>query len=140
VQPSEDVPDQGRPVSSPSLLVTRVVPLMLAVQVLLTLASYPFLPNTVASHWNAAGQVDSYEAKWVYAGFLPIFSLLLYIMLAAFIAFSRSPSSSQDRRAQQNESAKMILKFVMLMQQVIFLITQAILLLIALRAGSGAVR
>jgi Protein of unknown function (DUF1648) len=195
MQPSENVPDQRKPKSSPSLVVTRVVPLLLAVQVLLTLGIYPFLPNTVPSHWNAAGQIDSYAAKWVYAGSLPLFSLFLYvILLGAFFAFSRASSGSQDRRAQQMEvtttqaaallaksedmiqqyiqdgklqarhladgrtvvnldelatvrfqaqspeAAKMILKFVMLMQQVLFLIIQAILLLMALHAGIGAVR
>jgi len=103
MQPLENVSDQRTSVSSPSLIVTRVVPLLLAVQVLLTLVIYPFLPNIVPSHWNAAGHIDSYEAKWVYAGFLPLFSLLLYGMLGAFFAFSRSSSSSQDRRAHQME-------------------------------------
>lgn len=195
MQPSENVPDQERSVSSPSLVVTRVVPLLLACQVLLTLVIYPFLPTTVPSHWNAAGHIDSYQAKWVYASFLPLFSLVLYVMLAAiFFALSRPSSRSQDRGAQpmevtpaqaaallgkserlihqyiqegklqarhladgrsvvnldelvgvrrqgQNtEGAKMILKVVMLMQQGLFLIIQVIILLIALHAGSGAVR
>lgn len=104
MQPSENVPDQERSVSSPSLLVTRVVPLLLAGQVLLTLVIYPFLANTVPSHWNAVGHIDSYEAKWVYAGFLPLFSLVLYVMLAAsFFALSRPSSRSQERGAQPME-------------------------------------
>ncbi|GAC1394381.1 MAG: hypothetical protein NVSMB38_26790 [Ktedonobacteraceae bacterium] len=193
MHPSENVPDLGRRASRPSLIVTRVVPLMIAIQVLLTLVIYPFLPNIVPSHWNAAGQIDSYEAKWVFVGFLPILSLILYAMLGAFFAFRGPRSSSQDQSAQQmevspaqaavligksertiqqyirdgklsaryladgryvvnlnelamvhsdqagsNEGAKMILKFVMLMQQAIFLITQVILLVLALHAGSGA--
>jgi hypothetical protein len=44
------------------------------------------------------------------------------------------------RQGQNNEGAKMILKVVMLMQQGLFLIIQVIILLIALHAGSGAVR
>lgn len=186
---SENVPDQERSGSSPSLIVTRVVPLLLAVQVLVTLVIYPFLPNIVPSYWNAAGHIDSYEAKWVYAGFLPLFSLVLYVMLAAiFWGLSRSNASAQyldaqpievtptqaaallgkserliqqyiqegklqarqlddgrsvvnldelagvRRQGQRNEGAKMILKFVMLMQQSLFLIIQVIILLIALHA------
>ena len=137
---SENVPGQKVPRSSPSLVVTRIVPVMLALQVLLTLVIYPFLPNIVPSHWNAAGQIDSYEPKWLYAGFLPVFSLGLYVVLGALLVFSGPKSNSQDRLTQQkSEMAQMILKFVMLMQQGIFLITQPIILMIALHAGSGAV-
>lgn len=190
MQPAENVPAQGKRASSPSLIVFRVVPLMLALQILLTLVIYPFLSDTLPSHWNAAGHIDSYSAKWVYVGFLPLFSLLLYIMLGAIFAFSGPRSGSQTRPTQQmevspaqaaaligqsertiqqyiqdgklqarhlpdgryvvnldeltavravqtqnNEAAKMIVKFIMLMQQAIFLVTQAILLIIALHAG-----
>ena len=135
MQPSENVPDQGRPVSSPSLVVTRVVPLILAFQVLLTLVIYPFLPNTVPSHWNAAGQIDSYEAKWVYASFLPIFSLVLYVFLRVMFARIGSQSRGQNLRMGQN-----ILTFVIVGQQGLFLIIQAVLLLVALHTGGGSVR
>lgn len=189
MDPSNNISGQHRP---RSLIVTRVVPSIIALQILLTLVIYPFLPNIVPSHWNAAGQIDSYEPKWVFFGFLPLFSLILYAMLGAFFIFSRQSSNSEDLHGQpmevspaqaaallrksegtiqqyieegklsvhhladgrdvvnldelmtlrtdqaRNESAQMILKGVMLMQQGLFLIIQTVLLLIALHSGSGA--
>jgi len=38
---------------------------IIAVQILVSLVTYPFLPNVVPTHWNAAGQVDGYAPKWV---------------------------------------------------------------------------
>ncbi len=140
MDPSENVPRPGRRGSSSSVIVTRVVPLILVVQVLLTLIIYPFLPNIVPSHWNGAGQVDSYEPKWVYAGFLPVFSLGLYVFLGALFVFIGSKRNDQDPIVQQKgEMGQTILKLLMLLQQVIFIVTQVILLTVALRAGSGAV-
>jgi len=114
--------------------------MIIALQILLTLLIYPFLPNTIPSHWNNGGQIDSYEAKWIYAGFLPVFSLLLYIFVLGLLAFVvNKKSSSREMSAQKNEISRSLLIFMMIMQQGIFFITQVILLIVALRAGSGAI-
>jgi uncharacterized membrane protein len=137
---TENVNNQEKQASSPSRLVTRVVPLMIASQILLTLLIYPFLPNTVPSHWNNVGQIDGYEAKWVYVGFMPIFSILLYLFVLGLLTFvvNKKPNS-QDMRAKKNEISRSLLMFMMIMQQSIFFIIQVVLLIVALRTGSGAI-
>jgi uncharacterized membrane protein len=137
---SENVHNQARRASSPSLLVTRVVPLMLALQILLTLLIYPFLPNTVPSHWNDTGPTSSYEAKWIYVGFMPIFSIFLYLFVLGLLTFVvNMKPNSQDMSAKKNEISRSLLIFMMIMQQSIIFITQVILLIVALHAGSGAI-
>ena len=132
MQPSEN--DPGRRTSRPSVIVNWIVPVMIAVQVLVTLVIYPFLPNILPAHWNAAGQVDSYEPKWLFVGFLPVLSLGLYLFLR-FLSASAVPkpnAQSQSVRTQQVEMAQMIVKLLMFFLQVIFLVTQVILLIVAL--------
>lgn len=38
---------------------------------------YPYLPERVASHWNAAGQVDGYSGRFVGAYLMPIIVAIL---------------------------------------------------------------
>ena len=135
---SENAHNLEKQASSHSLLVTRVVPIMIALQILLTLLVYPFLPNTIPSHWNETGPTASYEAKWIYVGFLPIFSLLLYIFVLVLLTFVLQKSSSRDMKARKNEISRSLLMLMMTMQQCIFFITQVILLIFALRTGSAA--
>src|SRR5215467_7188647 len=137
---SENVHNQARRASSSSLLVTRVVPLMIASQILLTLLIYPFLPNIVPSHWNDTGPTASYEAKWIYVSFMPIFSILLYLFVLGLLTLvvNKKPNS-QDMSAKKNEISRSLLLFMMMLQQSIFFITQVMLLIVALHTGSGAI-
>jgi uncharacterized membrane protein len=138
---SENVNNQARRASLSSLLVTRIVPLMLVLQILLTLLIYPFLPNTIPSHWNETGPTASYEAKWIYVGFMPIFSILLYLfvlgLLLTFVVNNKP--NSRDMSAKKNEISRSLLIFMMMMQQSLFFITQVVLLIVSLRVGSGAI-
>jgi uncharacterized membrane protein len=137
---TENVNNQAKQASSPSLLVTRVVPLMIALQILLTLLISPFLPNSIPSRWNDTGPNASYEPKWIYVGFMPIFSILLYLFVLGLLTFvvNKKPNS-QDMSAKKNEISRSILLFMMIMQQRIFFVTQVILLIVTLREGSGAI-
>jgi uncharacterized membrane protein len=113
---------------------------MLVLQILLTLLIYPFLPNTIPSHWNETGPNASYEAKWIYVGFMPIFSILLYLFVLGLLTFVvNNKPNSQDMSAKKNEISRSLLIFMMIMQQSIFFITQVVLLIVSLRVGSGAI-
>jgi uncharacterized membrane protein len=65
-------------------LVRYAIAAVLIITFFLTLAVYPGLPDSIASHWNAAGQVDGYMVKaWglpliplIMAGFVALFALL----------------------------------------------------------------
>lgn len=42
---------------------------------------YPMLPERVASHWNAAGEVDGYMNRFWGAFLLPIILILIYLLM-----------------------------------------------------------
>jgi uncharacterized membrane protein len=60
---------------SPLILLTLLI---IVAQVLISLGTYPFLPDSVPSHWNAAGQVNGYLPKWINAVLYPAISLGLH--------------------------------------------------------------
>lgn len=60
---------------------TALALLIIAIQIIVAIVTYPFLPDTVPSHWNAAGQVDSYMPKLANALIVPGMSILLFIVL-----------------------------------------------------------
>lgn len=128
MHPSENVPTQVAP--PPSRLVTLVAPLLLAVQILVTVAVYSFLPNVVPSHWDATGHVNSYAARWVYVSIMPVISLALYLFLRLIFPLTGPQSRARDWRMSRN-----ILTFVIVGQQAFFLVVQIILLVIALPRG-----
>ena len=65
MDPSENNADKVVPGPTRSKPTTLFILLIIAVQFIIALATYPFLPNTVPIHWNAAGQVDGYGPKWL---------------------------------------------------------------------------
>lgn len=46
-------------------------------------AFYPFLPETIPIHWNAAGEIDRWGGKWniFLLGALPLLNLVLFTIL-----------------------------------------------------------
>jgi uncharacterized membrane protein len=125
MHPLENVPTQMVP--PPSRLVTLVAPLLLAIQILVTVVVYSFLPNIIPSHWDASRHINSYAAKWAYASIMPVISLALYLFLRLIFPLTGPQSRARDWRMSRN-----ILTFVIVGQQAFFLVVQIILLVIAL--------
>jgi len=62
-------------------LLSRLAVLLLLGQLVFSIVTYPLLPSSVPSHWNAAGQVNSYLPS---LGFILIFvgiSVGLFVLL-----------------------------------------------------------
>lgn len=55
--------------------------LLLAATFAVSAWAYPFLPERVPVHWNAAGQVDGYGSRLMGAFFLPGLALGLYVLM-----------------------------------------------------------
>jgi uncharacterized membrane protein len=66
------------------MLIRPAIALVLVVTAVITLVAYPVMPDAVASHWNAAGQVDGYLPKFwglvvvpsLMTGFTALFAVL----------------------------------------------------------------
>jgi len=63
------------------------------VAVLVGFLVYPFLPNRVPTHWNAAGEIDGYGSKATGAFIFPLimlFVLLLFILVPKIAVFKKN--------------------------------------------------
>ncbi|QBD82361.1 DUF1648 domain-containing protein [Ktedonosporobacter rubrisoli] len=68
----------------------RFILVVIALQVFAALATYPFLPAQIPSHWNIVGQIDGYMPKATSAIFFPSLSIGLCILaLLSQIAITR---------------------------------------------------
>ncbi len=100
--------------------------LVIAVQILTSLITYPFLPATVPTHWNAAGQVDSYGPKWVNAILFPLISIGVYALIRILLALGPRLGTQSARRANL-EVVNLIINGVLLFTLVIQLVITAII-------------
>jgi len=134
--------DQIAPLSPtwyrPALIIALI---LLALQILVTLVMYPFLPNNVASHWNIYGQVDAFSPKLVYIIILPAnsvgISIFLYFLMRLVAAldpksrYRRNPNLTSEQIMRQRRLGLNILKFMLIGLQLLFLGIQIVLLLLA---------
>jgi uncharacterized membrane protein len=83
--------------SSRSFLVFATVVIVL--QILVSVISYPFLPDQVPSHWNAAGQITSYMPKLFSAILFPAISLFLAVLVRGLIIIGPRLGRENQRAA-----------------------------------------
>ena len=98
-----------------------VAPLLIIVQILFSVITYFLLPATVPSHWNAAGQVDSYMSK---LGFILVFlgiSIGINLMLQVIRALT-----ALDNDPQKRQAATFILSCISIFVVVVGIVTQVI--------------
>ncbi len=126
MHPSENNADKVAPEPNSHSPVTLFALLIIVVQILISLATYPFLPDIVPTHWNVAGQVDAYAPKWVNAVLFPAVSLCMYVLIRLLVALGPR-LGSQGRRANQ-DIVNLILVGVLLFMLVLQLTATAIAL------------
>ncbi len=123
MDPTENNNDKIAPEPGRHSSATLFAWLIIAVQILVSLVTYPFLPDRVPSHWNAAGQIDSYAPKWVNAVLFPAISIGLYILIRGLVALGPR-LGQQDKRANP-EIVNLILVGILLFELVIQLAVTA---------------
>lgn len=123
-----DSVDNGKIKSASSLSrsTTRFVTLVIGIQILIALITYPFLPEMVPSHWNIAGQVDSYIPKLLNAILLPGITIAMYLLLRRLTA--AGPTLDPDSQRRSVEFTDRILPALALL----FLAIQSIVIATAL--------
>jgi uncharacterized membrane protein len=103
-----------------------VVWLIIAVQILVSLVTYPFLPEQVPSHWNIAGEVDGYLPKLVNAILVPTMSIGIYLLIWLLMRYS--PRLGQQNRRATAEVTNLIVVGILLFMLIIQLAVDAIAL------------
>jgi uncharacterized membrane protein len=130
----------------PALFIALI---LLALQILVTLVMYPFLPNTIPSRWDVYGHVAAYSPKLTYVIILPAIGagicIFLYFILRLVTTTGakirpRNRNLSPEQMKRQLRFGLNMLKYIFIGLQLLFLGIQIVLLLLAFfRAGNPAI-
>lgn len=85
---TENNPEKVAPSSTSSRAITIFLLAVIALQIIVSLVTFPFLPDRVPIHWNAAGQVDGYASKWFNLVFYPLMSIGIVVLVRGLMAIS----------------------------------------------------
>ena len=124
MHPSENNADKVAPEPNSYSPVTLFALLIIVVQILISLATYPFLPDIVPTHWNAAGQVNGYAPKWVNAILFPLISIGIFVLIRLLLAAGPRLGYQNSRRANL-EIVNLIINGVLLLMLVLQLVVTA---------------
>ncbi|MBE3560792.1 MAG: SdpI family protein [Ktedonobacteraceae bacterium] len=106
-----------------------LVSIIIGMQVLIGLVSYPFLPALVPLHWNIAGHVDSYMPKLFNLVFWPVVSLAGFFLIHALeIIGPRLDEDDQGSRRARLAVVERIRIALMLLMTMLQMITIAVAL------------
>lgn len=89
------------PTSSHYQFASPLIFAIIAVQVLVAIVSYPFLPPMIPSHWNIAGQINAYAPKLQVIALPPLLSVGIFVLLQILLAISPR-LGNQNPRANRN--------------------------------------
>lgn len=116
----EKIAPQAKTWSMPVVLMTTI----LVLQLIIAVTTYPFLPDQVPSHWNGAGQVNSYEPKLIGIGLFPLISFILLVILRGLVKMG--PLLTRDGEGSNRFFIDITLSGVMLLMLVMQLTVVAI--------------
>jgi len=99
---------------------TKIIMLaLILIAIILAIAVYPKLPDKVASHWNAKGEVDGYMPRFWATAMLPL------ILIGCFLLFLVLPKIDPFKRniKKFEKYYDLIIIFVMLFLLYIYILT-----------------
>jgi uncharacterized membrane protein len=106
---------------------TLLALLIIISQILVSIVSYPFMPDSVPSHWNAAGQINGYLPKLVNALLYPLLSIGIYLLVRVLMTVGPRLGYQNQRQASIGV-VNLILDGVLLFILIVQLTTTAIAL------------
>jgi uncharacterized membrane protein len=104
----------------------RLAWLIIALQILISLVTYPFMPERVPSHWDIYGQVDGYLPRLANAVLVPAISIGLYLLLWLLTRYS--PRLGQQSQRATAEVTNLIVVGILLFLLIVQLAVDAIAL------------
>src|SRR5579885_2252439 len=104
----------------------RLAWLIIALQILISLVTYPFMPERVPSHWDIYGQVDGYLPRLANAVLVPAISIGLYLLI--WLLTHYSPRLSQQSQRATAEVTNLIVVGILLFLLIVQLAVDAIAL------------
>lgn len=122
MNPSDDTTETTN--VPPSLRSTTWIAVsIICIQILVAVIAYPFLPALVPSHWNAAGQIDSYMPKLLILVLFPAMSAAIYVLIRVLVGLG--PVLGRQNQRATLQIVNLILVGELLLFLVIELITIA---------------
>ncbi|EFH86324.1 SdpI family protein [Ktedonobacter racemifer] len=109
----EKIAPQPKTWTMPVVLMTTI----LVLQIIIAIVTYPFLPDQVPSHWNIAGQVNSYAPKLIAIGLFPLISFMLLVVLRGLVKMG--PRLTRDGESSNRFFIDIALSSVMLLMLVL---------------------
>lgn len=97
----ENDPEKIAPTPTSSRAITIFIVAVVVLQIIVSLVMFPFLPDRVPIHWNAAGQVNGYASKWFTLLFYPLMSIGIVGLIRGLMAISPK-LDRQGQRANMN--------------------------------------
>jgi uncharacterized membrane protein len=125
MNPSENNNDKLTPQTTFFTPATLFATLIIAAQILVSLVTYPFLPDIVPTHWNAAGQINGYAPKWVNAILFPLINIGVFVLIRLLLAAGPRLGYQNSRRANL-EIVNLIINGVLLFILVLQLVVNAV--------------
>ncbi len=125
--------DTGEKVTPPRNPITSMSPatllavLIIVVQIIVSIATYPFMPASVPSHWDAAGQVNGYLPKLVNALLYPLMSIGIYALVRVLMTVGPR-LGYQNQQLASLGVVNLILDGVLLFMLIVQLTTTAVVL------------
>lgn len=97
---------------------------LIVVSVIISIVSYPYLPEQVPIHWNMQGEVDNYSSKLFNAILLPGMIIFLYSLLSVLPKI--------DPKKENVKKFGSSYYIIMLATMLLFIVIQIITILVAL--------
>lgn len=117
-------PEKVAPAPASSRAITVFLLAVIALQVIVSLVSFPFLPDRMPIHWNAAGQVDGYTSKWFVSIFYPLMSIGIVVLVRGLMAIS--PKLNNQGQRANLKFANIVIAGVVLLFLIIQLASTAL--------------
>lgn len=107
---------------------TRIILLIIVVQIVISLVTYPFMPAIVPSHWGLNGQVNGYAPKWVNAVLFPALSIGIYLIVRVSLFFKMGSYIDDEGRRSNIKTTNLLVVGILLFFLILQIITTAIAL------------
>lgn len=124
MEPSDNAGDKIALGSSFFNGTTILALLVIVAQIAISAGTYPFLPPSVPSHFDASGQVNGYMPKLVIAILYPGISIVLFLILRFITQIGPNLGYRNQRRAN-TQVVNLIMVGILLFMLVIQLLTTA---------------
>jgi uncharacterized membrane protein len=114
--------------------------IIIAASFAISLYFYPQLPNSIATHWDAQGNVNGYMPKFMGVFFVPALSLVLFLVFLAVPKIDPRKKNIEKFRPAYDGFIAFIMLFMLLlhMQSILWNLGLQINMMISVSIGIGA--